>query len=211
MGIVHRFSSCCKDLKKYSKKNIETSFYTSLILFTEQKKVINQSVAIHILGSRSNFNIINPEHQIEMLRRTTKVCYKISVKTRILFVNTQISTKFDGIIKTLAYRAGQNFVIGRWPSGLLTKRICFKIGGLFLFNVNESYFAIKEANKLGIPVIGISGLNYNVNKIMYPIFCNNLQGDGLFFTAFTLSNSILEGKLFGFIKKSMNYGDIVQW
>lgn len=203
MGIIHIFANC-KDLKKYSKKSIESNFYTSIISFAEHNKMINRSVAIHILGSRSNFNIINPEHQIEMLRRTTKACYKISIKSRILFVNTKTTTKFDGIIKTLAYRAGQNFVVGRWPSGLLTKSIRFKIGGLFIFNVKQSYFAIKEANKVGIPVIGISGLDYNINKIMYPIFCNNLQGDGLFFSAFILSNSILEGKLFGFIKRFIN-------
>lgn len=205
MGVIYKYKlDVLKNLKKYSKKNIENSFYTSLIFFAEQKKVVNSTIAIHILGRRLTFNIINPDNQLEILRRVTKIFYKMSVKSKILFINSCIDAKFDGIIKTLAYRAGQNFIIGRWPSGLLTKNKHSKIGAVFIFNSKHSVFAIKEANKLGIPVIGITNLDYNISKIMYSTFSNNSQGDSLFFNTFILSSSILEGKLFSFIKKGDN-------
>jgi ribosomal protein S2 len=201
MGIVYKYNfPICNNLKKYSRKAIENSFYTSLIYFAEQNKTINASVAVHVLGRRDNVNIVHPENHVEILRRTTKILYKIGTNSKVLFINTSTASKFDGIIKSLAYRAGQNFIVGQWPSGLLTKSKYFKTGGLLMYNSKQSYFAIKEANKLGIPTIGISSLDYNINKVMYPVFCNNLQGDSLFFTAYLLSNSILEGRLFGFIK-----------
>lgn len=72
-----------------------------------------------------------------------------------------------------------------------------------LFNLNKSKFAIKEANKLGIPIISFNSLNLNISKTMYPIICNNLEGNSLFLTTLILSNSILEGKLLEFTKKHL--------
>lgn len=198
MGIVYTLK-VTRRLKKYSTKAIKTSFYSSLLFFCEHKN-FTTTLSGHILGKRSNFNIINPEHHMETLRRVKKVSYALVKKGSLLFVNSRVTSKFDGIIKGLSYRCGQKWVINRWPSGLLTKTNSLKISGLVIFNLKKADFAIKEANIRGLPIIGLSGLDVNLDKIMYPLLCNNLQGDSLFFNSFILSNSILEGKLFAFIK-----------
>lgn len=201
MGINYKFQTLT-NLNKYSNKNLKTGFYNSLILFGEQNKNWNSNTSNYLLGQRANFNVINPESQIEMLKRIKKFSYEIAKKKgKVLYVNESTNNKFDGIVKFFSYKAGQVFIVGRWPCGFITKNNSLEIAVILLFNPSKSHFPIKEANKLGIPLISFNDLNTNVLKTMYPLVLNNLEGNSVFFSSLVLSNSILEGKLFEFTKK----------
>lgn len=46
-------------------------------------------------------------------------------------------------------------------------------GAIFVIDVKDDYLAIKEARKMGIPVIGLVDTNTNPNYVDYPIPANN--------------------------------------
>jgi ribosomal protein S2 len=201
MGINYKYKTRTS-LNKYSNKDVKTGFYNSLILFGDRKTNWNPNTSNYLLGQRDDFNIINSEIQLEMLKRIKKFSYEIAKKKgKVLYVNESTNAKFDGILKFLSYRAGQIFIGGRWPCGLITKNNSLEMGAILLFNPCKSEFPIKESNKLGIPIISFNSLHTNVLKTMYPIILNNYEGSSLFFSTLILTNSILEGKLFAFTKK----------
>jgi len=119
---------------------------------------------------------------------------------KILFVNEPLNQNFDGVIKAFAFRSLQPYITGKWPNGFLIKKKQLEYS-VFFFNLNKSIFSLKEANRVGIPLLSLSSLDNESLKSMYPIFCNNLQGDSIFFMTFILTNSIIEGHLFRFIKQ----------
>lgn len=202
MGIIYKYKKL-KNLDQYSNKNVRAGFYSSLIFFGEQKSDCNVNVHIHLLGKRGGFCIVNSEHYIEMLKRATKFFHELAKKQKkILYVNDSLNTQFDGIIKAVSYRSNNTAVIGRWPCGILTKNSNLKIAGLVVFDPKKSYFAIKESTKLGLPIISLNSTNSNPLKVMYPIICNNLQGDSLFFNIVILSHFFLEGSFFAFLENA---------
>lgn len=205
MGIVLKRKQF-KSLNKYSNKKLRIGFYKSLVFFGEHKSICGVSMYPHILGQRNHFYIINAEHHIEMLKRAAKFLYKLSQSNnKILCVNDQTNLHFDGIIKSFSYRTSGIHIIGHWPGGILTKNINLKIAGLLIFDPKKSCFAIKESIKLGLPILGLHNINSNIFETMYPIVCNNLQGDSLFFNTMILNQCILEGKLYYYFKKQNNF------
>ena len=196
MGINYNFKTL-PSLHKY--QNQKTGFYNSLLVFGEQQTSWSSDTSMYLLGEHAKFNIINPEIQVELLKRIKNFFYEISKKEgKMFYVNEPTNNRFDGIIKFFAYKAGQVFLTGKWPCGLITKNKSLHIKSILLFNPIKSAFPIKEANKLGIPIIS---LNMNISKTMYQIIVNNLEGNSIFFSTLVFSHSILEGKLFAFIKK----------
>nr|YP_009476623.1 ribosomal protein S2 [Chroomonas placoidea]AVM81116.1 ribosomal protein S2 [Chroomonas placoidea] len=203
MGITYNFKRSVNSYK-YSNIKIKVGFYSSLISFSEQTVEWNSDTSAYLVGQRENFNIINPEVQLEMLKRIKKFSYELAKKKgKILYVNEAANCKFDGIVKFLSYKAGQNFVVGRWPCGLITKNKSLDVSCILLFNPSKSKFPIKEGNKLGLPIISLNNLGMSISKTMYPIICNNIEGNSAFFSVLLLSHSILEGNLFEFTKKHL--------
>jgi ribosomal protein S2 len=202
MGIIFKYKKS-KNFDKYSNKKLLAGFYKSLVFFGEHKNLCNVTMYAHLLGQRNNFYIVNSDHHIEMLKRAGKFCYQLGkIDKKILYVNDSTNLQFDGIIKAFSYRSAETSVTGHWPCGVLTKNVNLKIGGLLVFDPKKSYFSIKEALKLGLPVISLNNINSNSFETMYPIVCNNLQGDSLFFNIVIINHSILEGKLFQYYKKT---------
>lgn len=203
MGINY-YLKHSKELKsRNSNKNIKNDFFTTLSFWGNKSNLYNTNLNIHLLGKRDNFGILNTEHHIEMLKRTIKFSREISkIDGKILFVNDQINTKFDGIIKTVSLRSGESYCIGKWVGGSLTKntlKLPYKT--MVVYNPKKSVFLIKEANKLGLPIISLCDINVDILETMYPILCNNSNGDSLLYFSLILSNSIIEGKLFYFAKQ----------
>lgn len=203
MGVVYKLKTI-KSLTSHSNKIIKLTFYSSLVFWGNQENSWYPNITIHLLGKRNKISVLNPEHQIEMLKRTTKFSYEVT-RTRgsILFINNPLNSRFDGLVKALSFRSGQPFFIEKWKCGSLTKKTTLPYSSLLMFNPQKNPFSIKEANKLGIPLISLSNVDADLSRTMYPILCNNLQGDSLFFNSYILSNAMLEGKLYGFIKERL--------
>jgi ribosomal protein S2 len=190
--------------QKYNKSNkiIKGSFYSSFAFFGNNTiSTGTYNTNNYLLGKRGDFSIINTEHHIEMLKRTIQFLREVSKKKgAILFVNDQINTKFDGIIKMLSIRAGEPYFVGKWLCGNLTKKVfILPYKAIILFNYQKSIFLVKESNKLGLPLVSLCCTNQNILETMYPIICNNSTGNSLLYFSLILSNSIIESKLFVFL------------
>lgn len=196
-----------KNSKKHdivNNKILKTSFYTTLMFWGTYHTKTNAMLNNFLLGKRYGFSILNSEHHVMLLKRAAKLLFELrKYDQKILFVNEPLNQNFDGIIKTLAFRALQPYSIGKWQNGFFLKKNHLGYS-LLLFNPNKSIFGLKEANRVGLPIVSLSGLDNQFLRTMYPIFCNNVQGDSVFFNAFVLSNSIIEGNLVGLIKKKFN-------
>jgi ribosomal protein S2 len=182
-------------------------FYTTFMFWGVYNTKGCSNLNKFVLGKRYGFSILNAEHQVSLLKRAAKFLfdlkkYQKQQKHLILFVNEPINRTFDGIIKFLAFRALQPCRLGKWQNGKLTKET-LRYSMLF-FNPKKSNFSVKEANKAGVPIISLNGLDDSFLKSLYPIFCNNLQAESIFFISFILSNSIIEGDLFAFCKKTQS-------
>lgn len=190
-----------KDKIKLNNKNLKITFYTTLLFWGTHNIKASASLNNFLLGKRHGFSILNAEHHITLLKRAAKILFELrKCDQKILFINQPLNQNFDGIIKSLALRALQPYSVGKWSNGFFRKKHHLFYSAFF-FNPSKSIYALREANRIGIPIVSLNGLDNDFKKPMYPIFCNNLQGDSIFFNSFILSNSIIEGHLFRFIKK----------
>ena len=207
MGIIYKL----KEIKKNNKNQItvnnkilKENFYNTLIFWGTYNLKASAVFSRFLLGKRYGFSILNVEHHTILLKRAAKFIFELKKSgQKILFVNEPINQNFDGIVKAFAFRALQNCFVGKWSNCFFIKKKSLKYSVLY-FNPNKSLFSLKEANSIGIPVISLSNLDNEFIKSSYPIFCNNRQGDSIFFNSFILSNSIIEGQLFGFVKQKLN-------
>jgi ribosomal protein S2 len=179
-------------------------FYTTFMFWGVYNAKGGANLNKFVLGKRYGFSILNAEHQVSLLKQAAKFLfdlkkYQKQQKHLILFVNEPLNRTFDGIIKFLAFRALQPCRLGKCQNVKLTNEK-LRYSMLF-FNPKKSNFSVKEANKAGIPIITLNGLDESFLKSLYPIFCNNLQAESIFFISFILTNSIIEGDLFAFSKK----------
>ena len=185
-----------------SNKDIKTNFFNTYSFFGELSNTLNINLKTHIIGNRKNYSVINSEHYIEFLKQIIKFLgYLSKIKGKILFINSHMTNTFDGIIKTISLRSGESFYIGKWKSGILTKKIKkLPYKAIFLIDPNKNVFLKKEAQRMGIPIIGLCGTNSNTLELMFPIPLNNSNGASLIGICLLLSNCILENKLTTYLK-----------
>jgi ribosomal protein S2 len=202
MGIIYLFKKINAQKHKKSNKSIKNSFYLTLSFFGSKSNISNTNINIHLLGKKKKFSIINTEHHVEMLKRAVLFLREVSkVKGGILFVNAKVNIKFDGMIKIFSIRALEQFYIGKWLGGCLTRKISkLPYKALIVYNPKKSIFLIKEANKLGLPMISLC--TANILETTYPIICNNSNGNSLLYSSLILSNAIIESKLYFFVKNT---------
>jgi ribosomal protein S2 len=200
MGIIN-FKKLNLQNDNKSNKTIKNSFYLTLAFFGNKKTISN--TLSFFLGKKNSFSIINSEHHVEMLKRTIKFCRETGkTNKKILFVNDQINTKFDGIIKVFSKRSGELCHTGKWLGGFFTKSVTKLIyKAIIIYNSQKNVFLIKESNKLGLPMISLCNSHYNILETTYPIICNNSNGNSLLYFSLIISNSIIEGKLCYFIEQ----------
>lgn len=208
MGINYKLYKINKNIKKefvLNNQSLKINFYTTLIFWGTYNKQPNAILNNFLLGKRYGFSILNAEHHVILLKRAAKLIFELKTsKQQILFVNDSLNSNFDGIVKAFAFRSLQHYVIGKWPKGFFIKKKFLNFS-VFFFNPSQSLFSLKEANSLGIPVIGFNGLDNDFVRMTYPILCNNHQGDSIFFNSFIVSNSIIEGHLYQFVKKKIKF------
>lgn len=197
MGVIYYLKPSKELRDKDSNKKIKSDFFATLSFWGNKSNLSKTNISLHLLGKRNNFGIINVEHHIEMLKQAVKFSRKINeAKGKVLFVNNPIDSNFDGMVKTLALRVGEEFFTGKWVSGSLTKKLELDYKAIIVLNPKKSFFTIKETKKIGLPTISLCDTDSDIRDIMYPILCNNSKGDSLLFCLVILSNAILEEKLY---------------
>ena len=142
--------------------------------FGHQTRYWNPKMDQYIFGARNKIHIINLEHTVPAFNEALDLIKRLSASNnKILFVGTKRAA--GKIIKEQAERAGMPYVSHRWLGGMLTnyKTIRASIKRLRELegqqSVDHERIAIIEANKLGIPVIGVVDTNSNPDGVDYVI------------------------------------------
>ncbi len=181
---------------------INTLFVTQGYLGEFEKKTSIYNFK-YILGVRNNIHIWDLDKTIPIIRQTLFIIKKVlEQKGTILFLGSPGNKLLNNIIKNTAIILKQPYIITKWIGGLFTNweithknlqnlnfknknkiikqkkyfsllKLTQKPDILFVFDVKANTVAIKEANKLNIPIIAIVDTDINPNNITYPIFCND--------------------------------------
>jgi small subunit ribosomal protein S2 len=67
-------------------------------------------------------------------------------------------------------------------------------GALFIVDTKKEYIALREASKLGIPVIAIVDTNVNPQLVDYPIPANDDASHSIALITKALTDAVLEGR-----------------
>jgi small subunit ribosomal protein S2 len=170
-----------------------------------QKNRWNTKMSSNILGIIKDIHILNIEETIIMLRIILNVLKEIIINRRnILIINNNIKN-IDNVIKRISNKNIKYYTDKKWINGYLTNKINFVDNKrmpelLIIYDINNNLYAIKEANKLNIPIISIVDSNNNPALVTYPIPGNNesIQSMQLITNLLNnmIMNSIINEKLF---------------
>src|SRR5450759_3133297 len=186
--------------------------------FGHQTRFWNPKMAPFIFGHRNKIHIINLEKTVAMFAEAENFVRKLSAKKgTILFVATKRQAR--DILQEEAVRADSPFVNHRWLGGMLTnyktvqesikrkrelEKLDRSLGGikdmkglpaaLFVIDVGYQKGAIVEAQKLGIPVIGIVDTNNSPLGVDYIIPGNDDSTQAIRLYARAIADAVLEGR-----------------
>lgn len=190
--------------------------------FGHQTRYWNPKMAPYIFGARGKIHIINLEKTVPAFNDAMNFISGVAQKRgTILFVGTKRSAR--EAIKNEAERCGQPFMTQRWLGGTLTNgtfeklvkhevlglrrerdKLEASLGGikdmnhlpdaLFVIDIGHEDIAIKEAKKLGIPVIAVVDTNYDPSLVDYAIPGNDDAIRAVQLYASAASDAVLEGK-----------------
>ena len=184
--------------------------------FGHQTRFWNPKMAQYIFGARNKIHIINLEKTVEKFEEATKFVRELSARGgKILFVDSKRGGR--DIIVEQAQRCGSCWVDQRWLGGTLTNFKTVKQtikhlkemeqtiadGGLEKMSKNDALFivdvgyhkiAIAEANKLGIPVVGVVDTNCSPEGIDYVIPGNDDSSKAVAIYASGIADAVLAGK-----------------
>lgn len=152
------------------------------------------------LGERNGFNIFNPEKFVEFFKRLSFFCFGIiRLEGNIFFLNTH--NYFKEIMLFFGLRSLQPVKLNNWVNGSLNNPSFKKPGALFISNVNNNMYILKEAYKKCIPVICVQDSDVSIDKISYSLLGNNDSKENFAQYSNVLSDSIIKAKLFNYCKK----------
>ena len=186
--------------------------------FGHQTRYWNPRMAPYIFGHRNKIHIINLEKTVSMFAEAENFVRKLSAKKgSILFVATKRQAR--DILQEEAVRADSPYVNHRWLGGMLTnyktvqesikrlrelEKLERSLGGikdmkglpdaLFVIDVGYQKGAIVEAQKLGIPVIGIVDTNNSPLGVDYIIPGNDDSTQAIRLYARAIADAVLEGR-----------------
>ena len=176
--------------------------------FGHLKRKWNPAMAPYIYTERNGIHIIDLHKTVAKIDEAADALKQIAKSgKKILFVATKKQTK--EVIAEKATSVGMPYVIERWPGGMLTnfptirkavKRELLQItrqrakleknlgsiadltrlpSALFVVDVLKEQIAVREANRLGIPVFGIVDTNSDPNNIDFVIPANDDAKDSV--------------------------------
>lgn len=159
-----------------------------------------QTLNSFFLGTRNNFYVFNPENYIELSKRLYFFCFNvIMLGGSILFINTH--DYFKEVTLFFGLRSLQPVKLNNWVNGSLAKLSYKKRTILFLSNIDNNMYILKEAFSRCIPVIGVQDSNVSVDRISYSIIGNNDSKKMFAEYSNLLSDAVIKAKLFNFCKK----------
>ena len=134
--------------------------------FGHQSHRWNPKMGEYIFGARNNIHIVDLAQTVPMLHRALQVVSDTVAKGgRILFVGTKRQAQ-DPIAEA-AKKCAQYYVNSRWLGGIKD------MGGLpdllFVIDTNKEDIAIKEAQRLGVPVAAVVDTNCDPDGINYVV------------------------------------------
>ncbi len=109
-------------------------------------------------------------------------------------------------VKEFGKTTGIRVIAGRYPPGILTNPKLEKYTEAKLIVVTDSWpdrNAIKDALKIGIPVIALCDTNNNTNNIDFVVPCNNKGKKSLGLLFYIVAREYLKNK--GIIKKDSDF------
>jgi small subunit ribosomal protein S2 len=191
--------------------------------FGHQTRYWNPKMAPYIFGERGKIHIINLEKTLPLFNDALNFINKLAAnKGTIMFVGTKKAARKT--VSAEAQRCGMPYVDHRWLGGMLTnfgtlnrfskkeglkfmrqlEKLERSVGGIkdlkgppdaiVVMDVGYEKIAIKEAAKLGIPVIGIVDSNNKPNDVDYVIPGNDDSIRALTLYCQSFAAAILEGK-----------------
>ena len=134
--------------------------------FGHQSHRWNPKMSQYIFGTRNNIHIVDLTQSVPMMHRALQaVSDTVAEGGRILFVGTKRQAQ-DAIAEA-AKRSAQYYVNSRWLGGIKD------MGGLpdllFVIDTNKEDIAIKEAQRLGVPVAAIVDTNCDPDGISFVV------------------------------------------
>ena len=156
--------------------------------FGHLKRKWNPAMAPYIYTERNGIHIIDLHKTVIKIDEAADALKQIAKSgKKILFVATKKQTK--EIIAEKAQSVGMPYVIERWPGGMLTAKLEKNLGSiadltrlpsaLFVVDVLKEQIAVREANRLGIPVFGIVDSNSDPKNIDFIIPANDDAKDSV--------------------------------
>src|SRR5690554_5607621 len=171
--------------------------------FGHQTRYWNPKMNQYIFGARNKIHIINLEHTVPALNnalaeveknasRNNKT-FRQSIK-RLRELETQSSdgtfeqlTKKEALMRTREMEKLERSIGGIKDMGSLPDM-------LFVIDVDHERIAIQEANKLGIPVVGVVDTNSNPDGVDFVIPGNDDAIRAIQIYATAVADAVLEGK-----------------
>ncbi len=173
--------------------------------FGHQTRYWNPKMAPYIFGHRNKIHIINLERTLSMYQEALKFARQLAAnRGTLLFVGTKRQAR--DILREEAQRCAMPYVDHRWLGGMLTNFKTVKqsikrlkemeqmtLDGSFI-DVGYQKGAVAEANKLGVPVIGVVDTNHNPEGISYVIPGNDDSSRAIRLYARGIADAVLEGR-----------------
>jgi len=171
--------------------------------FGHQTRFWNPKMDQFIFGARNKIHIINLEHTVPAFNEALAEIKRLAGnKNQIMFVGTKRAA--SKIIEENATRAGKLTKKEALMRTRMKDKLERSIGGikdmgglpdaLFVVDVDHERIAITEANKLGIPVIGIVDTNSNPDGVDFVIPGNDDAIRAIQIYAQGVANACLQGK-----------------
>src|ERR671918_724543 len=173
--------------------------------FGHQTRYWNPKMAPYIFGHRNKIHIINLEKTLALYQDALNFARQLAAnRGTILFVGTKRQAR--DIVREEAQRCQMPFVDHRWLGGMLTnfktvkqsikrlKELQALPDALFIIDVGYQKGAVAEANKLGVPVIGVVDTNHNPEGIDYVIPGNDDSSRAIRLYARGIADAVLEGR-----------------
>src|SRR6266704_2158996 len=159
--------------------------------FGHQTRYWNPKMAPYIFGHRNKIHIINLERTLAMYQEALRFARQLAAnRGTLLFVGTKRQAR--DILREEAQRCAMPYVDHRWLGGI--KELGSLPDALFVIDVGYQKGAVAEANKLGVPVIGVVDTNHTPEGISYVIPGNDDSSRAIRLYARGIADAVLEGR-----------------
>src|SRR5208283_2715442 len=172
--------------------------------FGHQSHRWNPKMAPYIFGARNNIHIIDLAQTVPLMHQALKtVSDTVAKGGRVLFVGTKRQAQEQ--IADAAKRSAQYYINSRWLGGTLTnwktisgsiqrlrkldEQLSVGVGGV----TNKEALAIKEANRLKIPVVAILDTNCDPDGVTFPIPANDDAGRAIALYCDLIARAAIDG------------------